>query len=52
MILSTQAIFQFDENVFAIVGEEAEAFFAGVRTAEETAQLMQNRVQIYLEEQS
>lgn len=52
MILSTQAIFQFDESVFAIISEEAEAFFAGVRTAEETAQLMQNRVQTYLDEQA
>lgn len=52
MILSTQAIFQFDESVFAIVSEEAESFFAGVRTAEETAQLMQDRVQTYLDEQA
>ena len=36
----------------AIVLEEADAFFAGDKTAQETAEIIQNRVEIYLGEQS
>ena len=38
------------EQVLSIVREEAEAFFAGDKTAEETAEIIQNRVQLYLNE--
>ena len=39
-----------NEDVLAIVEEEASAFFAGEKTAEETAQIIQSRVQIYISE--
>lgn len=39
-----------DDNIFQIICEESGAFFAGDKTAEETAQIIQNRVQLYLEE--
>ena len=35
-----------------IIQEEAAAFFNGDKTAEETARIIQNRVEIYLGEQS
>lgn len=41
-----------DSPTVGIVLEEAEAFFAGDKTAEETARLIQSRVEIYLGEQS
>lgn len=41
-----------DADLKAIVQEECEAFFAGDKTAEEVAELVQNRVMIYLSERS
>ena len=40
-----------DENIWAIVQECAGTFFAGDRTAEDAARMMQNRVELYLNEQ-
>ena len=34
----------------AILGEEVTAYFDGGRTAEETARIIDNRVQLYLDE--
>ena len=39
-----------DDDVFRIVCEESEAFFAGDKTVEEVTGLIQNRVQLYLSE--
>lgn len=41
-----------DADLRTIVQEECEAFFAGDKTAEEVAELVQNRVMIYLSERS
>ena len=51
LILATNAIFRFDSAVYSIVAEEADAFYSGIRTAEEAAKLIQSRVQTYLAEQ-
>ena len=40
-----------DENIWAIVQEGAGAYFAGDRTAEDAAAAIQNRVELYLNEQ-
>ena len=40
-----------DENIGAIVREQAGACFAGDRTAEEAARAIQSRVELYLNEQ-
>lgn len=40
------------EGIDSIIAEEAESFFAGDRTAEEAAQLIQNRARIYVSENS
>jgi len=39
-----------EAHVMKIVTEEAEAFLNGVRSAEETAKLIQSRVSIYVSE--
>jgi ABC-type glycerol-3-phosphate transport system substrate-binding protein len=41
-----------DSPVVPMVEEEAAAFFSGDKTAQEVAQILQNRVEIYLGEQS
>ena len=41
-----------DMQAWAIVNEEAEAFLSGTRSAEETARIIQNRVGIYMSENS
>ena len=40
----------YNENVFNIVSEEASAYFAGKKSADEVASLIENRVQIYIGE--
>ena len=40
-----------DENIWAIVQECAGTLFAGDRTAEDAARMIQNRVELYLNEQ-
>lgn len=42
----------YDSPALGIIKEEAAAFFAGDKTAEETADIIQSRVEIYLAEQS
>ena len=46
------ASFAYDETVYNIITEEAEAYFAGDKTAEQTAEIIQNRVSIIISEQS
>ncbi len=41
-----------DETALCMICEEAEAYFGGVRTAEETARVIQERLAIYVAEQS
>ncbi len=38
-------------DIYHIIREEAGSFWSGDKTAEETARIMQNRVQLYLDEQ-
>lgn len=40
----------FDLDIYNIVTEEAQYYFSGARSAEETAAVIQDRVQLYLEE--
>ncbi len=44
--------FYYNEDVFNIIQEEVEAYFAGKKTAEQTAEIIQNRVSILISEQS
>ena len=52
LIENTNRIMRYDESLMEIIDDETGAFFAGEKTAEETAQLIQNRVQLYMAEQS
>lgn len=40
-----------DEDLNTIINEEASSYFSGVKSAEETAKMIQSRVSIYLSEQ-
>lgn len=51
LIALADRIYQPDDNISAIVQEEAEAFYSGAKTAEDVAALIQNRVKIYINEQ-
>ena len=52
-LLSTvQYVYRYDPQIWQIVCGEAEAYFAGQRSAEEAAALIQSRVNIYMGEQS
>ncbi|MBO5163425.1 MAG: extracellular solute-binding protein [Ruminococcus sp.] len=42
----------YDNDVYNIINEEIETFFAGEKTAQETASIIQNRVSILISEQS
>ncbi len=46
------ASFMYDEAVYNIINEETDAYFAGNKTAEQTAEIIQNRVSIIISEQS
>lgn len=49
-IKSLNQVMRYDEKVYKIVEEETGAYFAGQKSADETAKLIQNRVQTYLSE--
>jgi ABC-type glycerol-3-phosphate transport system substrate-binding protein len=50
LIASTTQIFTYYTEVLTIISEEAAEYFAGRKSAEETARLVQSRVQIYISE--
>lgn len=52
LVLGATHLRVMDSPVVAMVKEEAAAFFAGDKTAQEVAEIIENRVQIYLSEQS
>ena len=49
-IKSVDSVYREDKFVLAIVEEEAGAYFAGQKSAEDVAKIIQNRVQNYLDE--
>ncbi|MDR1328650.1 MAG: hypothetical protein LBK23_03535 [Oscillospiraceae bacterium] len=49
-IEGADTLYSFDEQISNIVMEEAEAFWAGAKTAEETAKIIQSRVSLYVGE--
>lgn len=50
MVYSLDSLYQYDEKINSIIMEESQAYFAGQNTAQETAELIQNRVQLYVDE--
>ncbi len=52
VINSTTKVFNDgDDSIFSIVNEQAQAFFAGQKSAEEVARLIQSKANIYVNEQ-
>ena len=51
LVLSTYRVPDNNQAILDIVREQAQAFFAGQRTAEEVAKLIQSKVNIYVNEQ-
>ena len=51
IINTTDKLYTEDTAVLDIVLEQAEAFFAGQKTAEEVAKLVQGKLSIYVNEQ-
>lgn len=50
-IAAATKLVDFDQSIIDIVTEQAAPFFAGEKTAEETAKLIQSKVNIYVNEQ-
>ena len=50
LIESANTLYQYDEQIMTIISEETAAFFEGQKKAEEVADIIQNRIQIYVNE--
>ena len=50
LIESTDTMYQYDEKMIGIITEEANAFFEGQKSAKEVADIIQNRIQVYVNE--
>jgi hypothetical protein len=44
-------MYDYDPQVYSIIHEEAEAYFAGQKTVEQATQTIQQRVSLYVAEQ-
>ena len=51
VINSTTKLANYNDSIFDIVNEQAQVFFAGQKSAEEVAQLIQSKANIYVNEQ-
>ena len=51
LIDQTTSVFTFDESLMNIVNEEAAGYFAGSKTLDEAAAMIQNRASLYIAEQ-
>ena len=51
LIRSTTAVMDFDTEIMKIIMDDTGAFFAGDATAEDTARMIQSRVNLYVQEQ-
>ena len=51
-VLSINLLYSGNSEVSDIISEECSAFFSGQKTAEEVAEIIQNRVSVYINENS
>lgn len=51
LVDSVDSVLIFDTSIYGIISDESAAYFAGSKSAEETAKLIQSRVAIYVSEQ-
>ena len=49
-IYSVKKVNKFDNNIRNIINEEAQSFFEGQKSAQEVAQIIQSRAQIFVDE--
>ena len=47
-----KTVYSYDQSVMTIIQEECEPFFAGQKTAEEVASIIQNRLSLYMAERT
>ena len=52
LIENTQSVYSYDQDIMDIITDEVAAFFAGEKSAEDTAAMVQSRVNLYVQEQS
>lgn len=52
LIYDTHTLYQYDTTIADLLWEEAAYFYDGVRSAEDAAAILQDRVQTYLSEQA
>lgn len=50
LINATERLYSYDETIYNVISDECGAFFAGQKSAEETAKLVQSRLNIYVNE--
>ena len=50
LIENTDTLYQYDQKMMEIITEEANAFFEGQKSAKEVADIIQNRIQVYVNE--
>lgn len=50
LLESVDTLYQYDEEINNIMTEETKAFFEGQKTAKDVAEIIQNRVQVYVNE--
>lgn len=50
LIENADSVYEYNEEMYSIISEEAAAFFAGQKTAQDVANVIQSRVQIYVNE--
>ena len=51
-VVSIDTMYEAETDIKNIINEEASAFFSGQKTAEEVAEIIQNRVNVYINENS
>lgn len=51
LVMETTKVYNFNDSIFDIVNEEAQAFFSGQKSVEEVARLIQSKANIYVNEQ-
>ncbi len=52
LINATTAVYVYDESILNIISDEAAAYFAGEKSLDDTANMIQSRVNLYVAEQS
>ncbi len=50
LIEGTDTLYQYDQKMMDIISEEANAYFEGQKNAKEVADIIQNRIQVYVNE--